>query len=44
MKLEPNESKLIIKENSNDGIRVWNRTRKPIMVYYTSRGVEIHES
>lgn len=42
MRLEPNERILVKKEHRKETEFIWNRTDKPITVYYTSKGIEVH--
>lgn len=41
MKIEPNEIKEVEREYWKTKIPIWNRTDKPIYVYYTSKGIEV---
>jgi len=41
MRIEPKERKEVQREYRHDKIWVWNRTDKPITVYYTNKGIEI---
>ncbi len=42
MIIQPNERKLVKKENRRVKEYVWNRTNYPITVYHTSKGIEIN--
>ena len=41
MRIGPHERKLVKRENQRKKEYVWNRTDKPITVYWTNHGFEI---